>query len=69
MYPQGVSVQSENFPLSSLDPSPRFDHYVEASGGYGELVSERSALPAALARAPKVVREEKRQALLNVICA
>ena len=68
MYPQGVSVQAEHFPLSSLDPSPRYDHYVEASGGYGELVSERAALPAALARALKVVREEKRQALLNVIC-
>jgi acetolactate synthase-1/2/3 large subunit len=68
MYPQGVSVQSEEFPLSSLDPSPRFDLYVEASGGYGELVSERAELPGALERALKVVREEKRQALLNVIC-
>jgi acetolactate synthase-1/2/3 large subunit len=53
----------------SLEPSPQYEKYVEASGGYGEQVTERAALPAALARALRVVREERRQALLNVICA
>jgi acetolactate synthase-1/2/3 large subunit len=39
-----------------------------AAGGYGERVEQASDLPAALERALRVVREEKRQALLNVIC-
>jgi len=38
----------------------------EASGGHGERVSEPKALLPALERAMKVVREEKRQALVNV---
>jgi acetolactate synthase-1/2/3 large subunit len=39
-----------------------------ASGGHAERVEDPAALPDALARALKVVRDEKRQALLNVIC-
>jgi acetolactate synthase-1/2/3 large subunit len=37
-------------------------------GGHGERVEKASELPAALARARDVVLNEKRQALLNVIC-
>jgi acetolactate synthase I/II/III large subunit len=40
----------------------------QASGGWAEKVEDPSALPDALRRALKVVREERRQALLNVIC-
>ncbi|MBI5877918.1 MAG: thiamine pyrophosphate-requiring protein [Chloroflexi bacterium] len=69
MYPQGAAKQTGNAQLSSLSPSPRFEQYAEASGGYGECVTERAELPHALARALRVVREERRQALLNVICA
>ena len=41
---------------------------VEASGGYGEAVERPEDLPGALARAFRAVREERRQALLNVMC-
>jgi acetolactate synthase-1/2/3 large subunit len=41
---------------------------VAAHGGYGELVDDPEQLLSALKRALKVVREEKRQAVLNVIC-
>jgi acetolactate synthase-1/2/3 large subunit len=41
---------------------------VAAHGGYGELVDDPVELLPALQRALKVVREEKRQAVLNVIC-
>lgn len=68
MYPQGASRRRGEAPLSSLEPSPQFERYAEASGGYGEMVQVRDALPGAIARALKVVREERRQALLNVIC-
>ena len=68
MYRQGSAGKRSPVPLSPLSPSPDFEKYCEASGGYGEKVTERAQLPAALARALKVVREERRQALLNVIC-
>ena len=54
-------------PLCELEPSPRFDLICEAGGGYGELVEDPEALPAALERALHAVRVDKRQALLNVI--
>ena len=41
---------------------------VAAHGGYGELVDDPQQLLPALKRALKIVREEKRQAVLNVIC-
>jgi len=68
MYRSGSAGRATSVPLSGLSPSPAFEKYCEASGGYGEKVSTREQLPAALARALKVVREERRQALLNVIC-
>ncbi len=40
----------------------------QACGGWGERVEDPAALPDALRRALRVVREERRQALLNVIC-
>ena len=49
-------------------PSPAFEAAVKAQGGHGERVEKASELPAALARARDVVVNEKRQALLNVIC-
>jgi hypothetical protein len=39
-----------------------------SASGYGERVTNPAALPAALARAMDVVQNEKRQALLSVIC-
>ena len=62
------AVNQAQVPLSPLSPSPDFEKYCEASGGCGEKVTTREQLPGALQRALKVVREEHRQALLNVIC-
>jgi acetolactate synthase-1/2/3 large subunit len=41
---------------------------VQWLAGYGEMVDDPVELLPALKRALKVVREEKRQAVLNVIC-
>jgi acetolactate synthase-1/2/3 large subunit len=40
----------------------------EAYGGYGERVEDPEQVVPAIERALHVVRQEKRQALLNVIC-
>jgi len=41
---------------------------VQWFAGYGEMVDDPQELLPALKRALKVVKEEKRQAVLNVIC-
>ncbi|HEU5321999.1 MAG TPA: thiamine pyrophosphate-dependent enzyme, partial [Methylomirabilota bacterium] len=66
--PQGWSVRTGVMPLSELDPPPDYELICQASGGWAERVEDPGALPGALARALRVVREDKRQALLNVIC-
>jgi acetolactate synthase-1/2/3 large subunit len=65
-YPKGVASQTAKPPFATLEPSPRFEHVIQASGGHGVAVREPKELMPALERALKIVREEKRQALLNV---
>jgi acetolactate synthase-1/2/3 large subunit len=65
-YPKGHASAMKQPPFATLEPSPRFEHVVKASGGHGEAVTEPKDLLPALERAMKVVKEEKRQALLNV---
>ena len=69
LYPSGLAAQSNDMPLSSLAPAPAYEQVVAASGGYGERVDDAAALRGAIERALKAVRNEKRQALLNVIVA
>jgi acetolactate synthase-1/2/3 large subunit len=54
-------------PLTDLDPPPDYELVCRASGGWAEKVEDPAALPDAIERALKVVRMERRQALLNVI--
>jgi acetolactate synthase-1/2/3 large subunit len=68
VHPTGWAATTQNFPLSSLAPSPRYEELVRAFDGHGERVEDPAALPGALARALQVVRRERRQALVNVIC-
>jgi acetolactate synthase-1/2/3 large subunit len=68
LYPDGVAAKTRNFPGTDLTPSPNFELTAQACGAYAARVEEPSELPDALAKALKVVKEEKRQALLNVIC-
>jgi acetolactate synthase-1/2/3 large subunit len=68
VMPDGWAVSTGNFPLTQLSPSPRYEKVVEAHGGYGEKVDDPQEVLPALKRALKAVKEEKRQAVLNVIC-
>jgi acetolactate synthase-1/2/3 large subunit len=65
-YPKGHAAGMKQPPFATLEPSPRFEHVIQASGGHGERVTEPKELMPALERALKVVKEEKRQALVNV---
>ena len=68
MYPNGWAAKGNHFPLSELQPSPQFEVLATACGGYGERVEKASEVLPALRRALKAVREENRQAVLNMIC-
>jgi acetolactate synthase-1/2/3 large subunit len=69
LNPDGYAAKSNNAPLTYFNIEQRYDKLVEVSGGYGEQVTEASQMMPALERAMKAVMVEKRQALLNVVCA
>jgi len=68
LFPKGWAAKTGSFPLSELTPSPAYEKTVEAHGGYGERVESPDQVPAALQRALHAVRNEKRQAVLNLVC-
>ncbi|MES2493655.1 MAG: thiamine pyrophosphate-requiring protein [Pseudomonadota bacterium] len=68
MYGCGHSARDNWRMLSNLEPSPAYEILPQASGGYGERVSDPAALAGAIARGIRVVKEENRQALINIIC-
>ncbi|MBI3455230.1 MAG: thiamine pyrophosphate-requiring protein [Candidatus Rokubacteria bacterium] len=68
VHPEGWAAATKHFPLVSLAPAPRYEEIVRAFDGYGERVEAPEALPGALQRALRAVREERRQAVLNVLC-
>jgi acetolactate synthase-1/2/3 large subunit len=68
VHPDGWAARTGNFPLCGLAPTARYEKICEAFGGYGETVQDPDQVKPALDRALAVVRNEKRQALVNVIC-
>ena len=68
VHPEGWAVKTDYFPLSELSPTPAYEMICQANGGYGERVEEPSEVLPALKRALQAVKEEGRQAVLNVIC-
>lgn len=66
VHPDGWAIGQENFPFTRLDPSPELARIIEAHDGYGEKVEDPDQLRPALQRALRAVREEQRQALLDV---
>lgn len=65
-YPTGWAARSNEMPLTALKPSPDFALTAAASRGWSRTVTEPGEVRAAIAEALTVVREERRQALLNV---
>ncbi|MFZ2102017.1 MAG: thiamine pyrophosphate-requiring protein [Oricola sp.] len=65
-YPQGAAVRSNTMPLTSLEPAPDYLKIAEASRAHVERVEHGRDLPAALERAIGVIRNERRQAVLEL---
>jgi len=69
VFPNGHAAKGPRpAPLSDLSPIPDFELYAKASGGHGERVTAPGEVLAAMRRAIDIVRRERRQALLNIIC-
>ena len=66
IFPDGLAAKTNRMPVTSLDPAPAYTKVAEASRAYTERVETGADLPAALERALKAIREEKRQALLEL---
>ncbi len=65
-YPQGAAVAANEMPLTSLSPIPDFASVARASRAHAETVTDGRELPAALARALRIIRSERRQVLLDL---
>lgn len=66
LYPGGHAARANQMPLTALKPSPDFTLTAQASRGWSRAVTEPAELEGAIAEALRVVRGERRQALLNV---
>lgn len=65
-YPGGNASLLNTMPLTSLEPAPDYLKIAAASRAYGERVDHGRDLPAALERAIAIIREQRRQAVLEL---
>jgi acetolactate synthase I/II/III large subunit len=68
MFTDGAAGEADGRFFADLDPAPPYDAIVRAQGGHAERVERPEELPGALARAREAVTNDRRQALVNVIC-
>lgn len=70
LYPEGEAARNPALePLTYFDKSLKLEKTVETVGGWSERVTAAAALPKAMERAVRAVKEEGRQAVLDVVCA
>ncbi|MEM8646168.1 MAG: thiamine pyrophosphate-dependent enzyme, partial [Pseudomonadota bacterium] len=67
MYPDGKASRVNTMALSSLDPSPDYAMVAAASRAWSTTVEKGEDLPGALNEALRVMAEEKRQAMIEVM--
>lgn len=67
VHPDGRAVRANLMPFTSLEPAPDYCRIVESCGGHGERVEHPEQLRPALERALSILREERRQVLLDVV--
>jgi len=68
VHREGWAKRADSYPLTRFEVDSAWEKVVEAFGGHGEVVRDPRELPGALERGLRVVREEGRQALVNVHC-
>lgn len=66
IYPDGYAARANRVPLTSIEPLPDFCKVAEASRAWVARVETLEALEPTLAEAARVVREERRQVLVDL---
>jgi len=66
IYSDGYAARANTVPLTSLEPAPDYCKVAEASRAWTARVESAEELEATLAEAARVIREERRQALVEV---
>jgi acetolactate synthase-1/2/3 large subunit len=66
IYPDGYAARANAVPLTSLEPLPDFCRVAEASRAWTARIESADTLEATLAEAARVVREERRQVLVDI---
>lgn len=66
VYPDGAAARANYVPTVPFMPTPDFGSIAASCGCYAETIELAEDLPAALERAARVIREERRQVLLDV---
>ncbi len=66
IYPDGEAARANHVPMVPFMPVPAYGDIAGAAGCHAETVERAEDMPAALERALKVIRDERRQVLLDV---
>lgn len=66
LYPSGFASRANEIPLTGLKPSPDFTNTAAASRAWARKVTDPEELPKVIEQALRVVRENRRVALLDV---
>ena len=66
LYPNGFASRANEMPLTALKPSPDFTNVAAASRAWARKVTDPQELPRVIEQALRVVRENRRVALLDV---
>ncbi|MBT9554588.1 MAG: hypothetical protein IV100_01110, partial [Myxococcales bacterium] len=67
-HPTGVAVRTDNFALCDFAVAPRFDEIARAFGAVGLRAERPSDVKGILTEALRLVREERRHVLVDVVC-
>jgi acetolactate synthase-1/2/3 large subunit len=71
MYKEGFAADASRNarePLTDFGVDMQYDKIMDVVGGHGEKVKHPEDLPKAMDRALDIIRTERRQVLLNVVC-
>ncbi|MCZ6763920.1 MAG: thiamine pyrophosphate-dependent enzyme, partial [Alphaproteobacteria bacterium] len=68
MYPDGDAVKQNVSVFSQFDDPPDYTMVAAASGAHTATATTPQEAMTAIAKAARVVREEKRQAMVRIIC-
>jgi acetolactate synthase-1/2/3 large subunit len=69
LYPEGQASRANSMAITSLEPAPDYTMVASANRGWSKRVDDPARLPLALAEGVRVVRQERRLATLEVMCA